>query len=124
MDSSDEKPREPTALPVDDGQVVRVRGPFKRILPGLELLQLHRQPPLVNLLFGEDAEMARQSKFIANRDKPFGRVPLVPFHSVPVIHWELMMEVMVTLPERHKRRNQVVSWRVFIIERTFAQPMG
>jgi hypothetical protein len=69
-------------------------------------------------------EMARQPKFIANRDKPFSWVPLVPFHGVPVVHWELVVEVMVTLPERHKCRNQMVSWRVLIIECAFAQPMS
>lgn len=68
--------------------------------------------------------MARKSKPVANRDEPFGWVPLVPFRSVPVVHRELMMKVVVPLPERHKRRDEVVSWRVLIIECAFAQPMG
>lgn len=118
-DSGNGLPREPTALPVDNGQVVRVRRPFKDVLFCLELLQLHRQPPLVNLSFGKDAEMARQSKFVADCDKPFGRVPLVPFHGVPIVHRELMVEVMVTLSERHKRCDKVVSWRVLVIECAF-----
>jgi len=123
MDSSDGYTLEPTTLPVDDGQVVRVHRPFKRVLLGLELLQLHRQPPLVDLPLGKDTEMARQTKFIANRDKPFGWVPLVPLRSVPVVHWELMVEVMVAFPKRYKCRNQMISWRVFVIECAFAQPM-
>ena len=124
MDNNHGEPREPTTLPIDDGQVIRVHRPFEGILFGLELLQLHRQPPLVDLSFGKDTEMARQPELIANRDKPFGRVPLVPFRSIPVVHWELMVEVMVTLPERHKRSNQMVSRRVSIIKCTFAQPMS
>ena len=68
--------------------------------------------------------MARKSKPVANRDKPLCRVPVVPFYTVPIVYWELMVEVMVTLPERHKCRGYVVSWRVLIIERAFAQPVG
>ena len=35
-----------------------------------------------------------------------------------------MMEVMVTLAERHKRRNQMVSWRVLVIECALAEPVS
>lgn len=124
VNDSDSRLWEPTTLPVDDGQVVRVHRPFKGILFGLELLQLHRQPALVDLSLREDAEMAREPKPTANRDEPFGRVPLVPFHSVPVVHRELVMKVMVTLAEGHKRRNQMVSRRVLIIKCAFPQPMS
>jgi len=68
--------------------------------------------------------MARKSKFVANRNEPFGGVPLVPFRGVPVVHRELMMKVVVPLSEGHKRRDKVVSWRVLIIECAFAQPMS
>lgn len=68
--------------------------------------------------------MARKSKLVANRDEPLGWVPLVPLHSVPIVHRELMVEVMISLPERHERCDEMVSWRVFIIECAFAQPMS
>jgi len=68
--------------------------------------------------------MTRESKLVANRDEPFGWVPLVPFHSVPIIHRELMVKVMIPLPERHERCDEMVSWRVLIIECAFAQPMS
>lgn len=68
--------------------------------------------------------MACESKLVAHRDEPFGRVPLIPFRSVPVVHWELMMEVVVSLPKCHKCCDEVVPWRVLIIECAFAQPMS
>ena len=68
--------------------------------------------------------MAREPKFVANCDKPFGRVPLIPFRSVPVVHRKLVMEIMVSLPECHKRCNEMIFWRVLVIECAFAQPMS
>lgn len=68
--------------------------------------------------------MACESKFVANRNEPLGWVPLVPFHSVPVIHRKLMMEIMVSLPQRHNRGEKMVPWRVLIVECAFAQPMS
>ena len=68
--------------------------------------------------------MTREPEPITDRDEPFRRVPLVPFRSVPIIHRELMMEVVVALPKGHKRRDEVVSWRVLIIECAFTQPMS
>jgi len=68
--------------------------------------------------------MACESKPIANCDEPFGRVPLVPFRGVSVVHRELMMKVVVSLSESHKRCEEMVSRRVLVIERAFAQPMG
>ena len=53
-------PWELTTLPINHRQVVRVHRPFKHLLLRLESLQLHRQPPLVNLAFGKDTEMARK----------------------------------------------------------------
>ena len=69
-------------------------------------------------------EMTRESKLVANRDEPFCRVPLVPLHGVPIVHRELMMEVVVTLPKRHKCCDKVVSWCMLVIECAFAQPMS
>src|ERR1700753_1775183 len=123
-ESSDGSHWEPTTLPINPRRVVRVRRPFEPILPGLQFLQLHRQPALVDLSFGEDTEMARKSKVVANGDEPLGWVPLVPFHSIPIVHRKLMMEIMVSLPERHKRRKEMVPWRVLVIEGACAEPMG
>ena len=124
MDRNDRSSLEPTTLPINHGQVIRVRRPFEFILFSLEFLELHRQPPFVYLSLWEDAEMARQSKFVANRNKPLGWVPLVPLGSVPVIHRKLMVEIMISLPERHKGRQKMVPRCVLIIECTLAQPMS
>ena len=116
--------REPTTLPINHGQVVRVHRPIEPILYRLDFLQLHRQPTLVDLSFGEDAEVGREPEVFAEGDEPFGWIPLVPFRSVPVVHRKLVMEVMVPLPEGHKSRNEVVPRGVLIVECAFAQPMS
>lgn len=88
-----------TAFPVDNGKIVRVCGPFEVILACLEPLQLHSQKTLVDLRVGEGTKMASQPEPTAHGDEPFSGIILVPFHSISVIHWELMMEIVITLPE-------------------------
>ena len=68
--------------------------------------------------------MTRKPKPVTNRNEPLGWVPLVPFRSVPVVHRKLMMEVVVSLSECHKRCDEMVSRRVLIIEGALAQPMS
>jgi hypothetical protein len=68
--------------------------------------------------------VAGEPESVADRDKPLGRIPLVPFHSVPIVHRKLMVEIMVSLSQRHKRRKEVILRRVLIIECALAQPMS
>ena len=68
--------------------------------------------------------MAREPELVANCDEPLGWIPLIPFHSVPVVHRELVVKVVIPLPEGHKRRNEMISRRVLVIEAAFTQPMS
>jgi len=40
-------------------------------------------------------QVAGEANALANRDKPLGRVILVPFDGVSVVHWELVVEIVV-----------------------------
>ena len=67
--------------------------------------------------------MACQSNGLTDPDEPFGRVVLVPLDGVPVIHRELVMEVVVTLANGNQSSDDVVTGSVLVIERRFSKPM-
>ena len=68
--------------------------------------------------------MACQSNILTDPDEPLGRVILIPFDSVPVVHRELMVEVMVSLANGNKSGDDVITGCVLIIEWCLAKPMG
>ena len=43
-------------------------------------------------------QVRSKSKLLANPNEPLGRVVLVPLDRVPVVHGELVVEVVVALP--------------------------
>ena len=57
-------------------------------------------------------------------DEPFGRVVLVPQKGVAVVHWELMVEVVISLAHRNDCRDEVVSRSVDIVEWGGAKPVS
>jgi len=83
------------ALPADDGKIVAVCWPSKSFLSLLELLKLHGELALADFVLREDLQMTGKSDLLASPDKPFGRIVLVPFDGISVVHGELMMEVVV-----------------------------
>ena len=87
----------PTALPADHGEVGDLRGPMNGVLDTLEALELHRELALSNLVRGEDAEIGCEPGRGTSGDKPLGGVELVPLDRIPVVHGELMVEVVVAL---------------------------
>jgi len=69
-------------------------------------------------------EVACQSNVLTDPDEPLGRVVLVPFNGVPVIHGELVMEVVVTLANGNKSSDDVVTGSMLVIKRRLSKPMG
>lgn len=57
-------------------------------------------------------------------NEPFGRVVLIPFDSVTVVHWELMVEVVVSFTDRHKSGENVITGSVLVIEGGFSKPVS
>ena len=68
--------------------------------------------------------MTSKSKLLANPNEPLGRVVLVPFDGISVVHWELMMEIVITFTDGYQCCSEMVSGRVLIIKRSFTQPMS
>lgn len=68
--------------------------------------------------------MTRKTELLANPDDPLGRVILVPFDGVTIVHGELMVEIMITLANSRKSRDDMVAWGVLIIKGCLSEPMS
>lgn len=110
-----------TRFPVDDGEVVRVDGPFNLVGLGLQLLQFHGQLSLLDFVFGEGLELVSQAHPLHSNDEPLGRVVLVPLDGVAVVHGELMMEVVVTFTHGDESSDEVITRSVLVIEGSFTE---
>ena len=60
--------------------------------------------------------MVCETSHTAEGDEPFGRIVLVPQEGVAVVHWELMVEVVVSLTHRDDCRDKVVAGCMYIVE--------
>ena len=61
---------------------------------------------------------------MAYPNEPLCRVILIPFDGIPVIHWELMVEVVVTFTDSDESSDHVVARSVLVIERSLAEPVS
>jgi hypothetical protein len=113
-----------TAIPRDDGQIIRRSGPLHFISLFLEFLELHCQLTLADFVIREGLEMRSKADPKHGSDEPFGWVILVPFDGVTVVHWELMMEVMVSLADGNESGENVIARGVLVIERGFTEPVS
>jgi len=110
-------------FPADDGQVIAVGRPGELLLRFPKTLELHRQLTFTDFVVREDFQMTGQSKPLAGPNEPLRRVVLVPLDSIPVIHRELVVEIVVPFTDGAESGDEVVSGCVFVIERTLAQPV-
>ena len=67
--------------------------------------------------------MAGKSDRLANPNEPFGRIILIPFNGVTVVHRELMVEVVVSFAVCDEGGDPVVAGSVFVVERRLAEIM-
>jgi hypothetical protein len=112
------------AFPRNDGKIVAVSGPSELILGGLKFLELHGQNTLLDFVIREDLEMGGQSENVHRLDEPLGWVVLPPPDSVPVVHGELVVEVVVTFTDGDKSGDQVVARTVLVIEGGLSEIMS
>jgi hypothetical protein len=112
-----------TRFPTNDRQVVRIVRPRKTVLRLFEFLQMHRQPSFLDLLVRKHTKMRSQPKPLAHCNEPLGWIPLVPFHSIAIIHRKLVMKVVVALAESEDSSEKMVSRRMLVIEGRISQPM-
>lgn len=113
-----------TTLPTDHRQFVNVWWPGQSILSLAELLELHGELALADLVLGEHLEVAGEAEFGAHPDEPLRRVVLIPPDGVAVVHWELVVEIVVALADGDQRGDEMVARGVFVVEWGFTEPMG
>ena len=49
---------------------------------------------------------------------------MVPFDGVSVVHWELVVEIVVTLSDGDEGGDHVIAGCVLVIERSLAEPVS
>lgn len=108
--------RERTSIPGNDGHILNISWPAKTILFVTELLQLHRQLTLLDFVIREDLQVAGKSEQGVYGNEPLGRVVLVPLDRIPVVHGELVMEVVVTFTDGNERGDNMVAGRVLVVK--------
>ncbi len=113
-----------TGIPGDDGEVVRVHGPFDAVGLGLELLEFHGELTLLDFVLGESLEVGCQTEPLHGDDEPFRGVVLVPLDRVPVVHGELMMEVVVAFSDGDESGKEVVARGVLVVKGRVTEVMG
>lgn len=80
-------------------------------------------PPQLTCRSFSYLEMARESKHTANLDEPLRRVILIPTNSIPIIHRELVVEVMVSLSDGDKGGDHMVAGCMLVVERRLSKPV-
>lgn len=97
-----------TLIPSNDRQMVRCLGPLDILGLLLQLLHLHRELSLLNLVVRERLELRGETEVRRNEDEPLGGVVLVPLGRVPEIARELVVEVVVTFAEGDESSDNVI----------------
>jgi len=132
-----------TAIPRDNGKVIAVWGPTKTFLGLSEAFQLHRKLAFTNFVVREtlgeqisstaaraftvmetDLQLVGQTELFHRPDEPFGRVVLVPLDGVSIVHWELVVEIVVTLSDGNEGGDHVIAGRMLVVERSLAEPVS
>lgn len=117
------KEKKRTSVPCDDWHILDVRWPAKRILIATELLQLHRQLPFLDLVVGENLQVASKTEKGARSDEPLRRVVLVPLDGIPVVHRELVMKIVVTFTDSDEGSDDMIAGRVLVVKGSVTEPM-
>jgi len=68
--------------------------------------------------------MTRKSELLARPDKPLGRIVLIPFDSVAVVHGKLVMEVVVTFANGDECSCKMVPGSMLVVEGCCSEPVG
>ena len=68
-------------------------------------------------------QMGSQANLVAYPNEPLRRVILIPLDCIPIVHGELMVEVMIAFANRDKSSNDMITRSVLVIEWRLAEPM-
>jgi len=111
-------------VPRNDREVVGAFWPLELFRLCVEFLQLHRVLTLLDFVVRETLEVGSETERRHGANEPLGRVVLVPLDGVSEIHWELVVEVVVTFANSDERGEKVISRSVLVVERLVTEPVG
>ena len=77
-----------------------------------------------DFFLGHGAEVAGQTEFVQNPDRPLGGIVLPRFDAIPVVILELVVEVVVALAKGENRHEEAVTRRAMGGIRTVADPVA
>jgi len=112
------------AIPRNNGELIAVRGPKETFLGLSEAFQLHRELTFANFVIRENLQLLGQADLLHSPDEPFGRIILVPFDGIPVVHRKLVVEIVIALSNGDKSSDHMIAGCVLVIERSFTEPMS
>ena len=69
-------------------------------------------------------QVAGEADCLTDPDEPLGRVILVPFDGISIIHWELMVEVVVAFTDSDKSSDDMVARGVLVVEGSVSEPVS
>ena len=104
--------------------MVRTSRPIETHRRFVELLEFHCELTFLDFVLREDLEVRSKADELHGCDEPLGGVILIPLDSIAIVHWELVMEVMVTLSEGDKRGENVIAGSMLIVEGSLSKPMS
>jgi hypothetical protein len=110
-------------IPVDDWELFERNTPVKSLSLLVKLLLELLEATLLDLILLELLEVICKAELLPDPDRPLGRVILMPFNSIPVVRWEFVMEVVVTLAESDDGSDNVITGRVAVVEWLITKPM-
>ena len=135
---------EHTTIPRNNRELIAVRGPKETFLGLSKTFQLHRELSFANFVVREslrrhkyfisygdvirdeetNLQLVGQADLFHSPDEPFGGIVLVPLDGIPVVHGELVMEIVITLSDGDKSSDHMIAGRVLVVKRSLAEPMS
>jgi hypothetical protein len=116
--------KELTRIPTNDWKLAGCNGPCQRILDLLQLFELHRQSSFFDFVARKFLQVASETDVLARANEPFRWVILIPSERIPIVHRKLVMEIMISLAHGQESGDQMVTRRMLVIVRCFAEPVG
>ena len=104
--------------------MVRAGRPIETHRLLVEPLEFHCELTFLDFVLREDLEVRSKADELHGCDEPLGGIILIPFDGIAIIHWELVMEVMVTLSEGDKRGENVIARSMLVVEGSFTEPVS
>ena len=104
--------------------MVRAGRPIETHRLFVELLELHCELTFLDFVLREDLEVRSKADELHGCDEPLGGIILIPLDGIAIVHWELVMEVMVTLSKGDKRGENVITRSMLIVKGSFTEPVS